>query len=199
MSTHDPKEILDFYEDSFSKYGTDARSVHWSGEISQTARFQVLANIAPLENKRILDAGCGLGDLYKFFLTKKIEVDYFGIDIMPAFIARAKERFPEAHFELGDIASIQEQYDYIFASGALTIAADYADKDYYFEMIRVMFEHAKEGIAFNMLNQATYQGDKTYISYDIDEVTEYCKTLTDHVVVVSDYLPQDFTVYMYKK
>lgn len=193
------KRILDFYEDSFLKYGNDPRSVHWSGEISQTARFNVLCDIAPLGSKHILDAGCGLGDLYKFFLTRAIPVNYTGIDIVPAFIDRARERFPDANFLLQDISSIDEQYDYVLASGALTIASEEADKKYYFDVIKIMFAHAKYGVAFNMLNKATYPTDETYISYDIDEVTKYCKTIADNVVIISDYLPQDFTIYMYKK
>ncbi len=194
----DPKKILDFYEDSFAKYGNDPRSVHWSGEISQNARFEVLSKIAPLDSKKILDAGCGIGDLYKFFLSKKISVDYTGIDIVPAFIERARERFPEARFILAEMGSATEQYDYILASGAFTILADGIDKDYYFSLIRDMFSHAKIGFAFNMLNAATNPADETYLSYDIDEVVRFCKTLTDKVVVIDGYLPQDFTVYMYR-
>lgn len=198
LKPEDKKRILDFYEDSFTKYGNDPRSVHWSGEISQNVRFEVLANIAPLDQKRVLDVGCGLGDLYRWFLSQKIAVDYTGIDIVPAFIDRARERFPDAHFELGDASSINENYDYLLVSGAFNLTT-INSKEYYFAAIKNLFEHSKYGLAFNMLNGATHQTDETYVSYNIDEVTNYCKTIADKVVVISDYLPQDFTVYMYKR
>lgn len=197
MNPSDKKRILGFYEDSFAKYGNDPRSVHWSGKISQNVRFEILTNIAPLSGTRILDVGCGLGDLYKFFITKGTPVDYAGIDIVPAFVNRARERFPDAQFLLGDASSLDEDYDYILVSGALNFATTNS-KEYYFAMIRNMFAHAKRGLAFNMLNEAGHQTDETYVSYNIGEVTRYAKTLTDEVVVVSDYLPWDFTVYMYK-
>lgn len=197
MHDDDKNRILGFYKSALKTYGTDPRSVHWAGEETQKVRFEVLSKIADLRGKRVLDVGCGLGDLYKFFITKEISVDYTGIDIVPAFIARARERFPDAVFKIEDIFSLNEQYDYVLASGALNFAVA-GGKEYYFSMIKKMFECAQGGLAFNMLNSAEHSNDETYISYDIDEVVAYCKTLTDNVVIVTDYLPWDFTIYMYK-
>lgn len=197
MHDDDKNRILDFYESALKMYGTDPRSVHWAGEETQKVRFEVLNKVANLNGKRVLDVGCGLGDLYKFFITNEIPVDYTGIDIVPAFIARARERFPGATFIVADVFSVNEQYDYVLASGALNFAVA-GGKEYYFLMIKKKFECSQSGLAFNMLNKAEHSNDETYISYDVDEVVVYCKTLTDKVVVVADYLPWDFTVYMYK-
>lgn len=197
MHEDDQKRIRDFYEGALETYGTDPRSVHWASEESQKIRFEVLNKIADLNGKRVLDVGCGLGDLYKFFITKEIPVEYAGIDIVPIFVARAQERFPDATFRVADIFSVNEQYDYVLASGALNFAV-VDSKEYYFSMIKKMLECAASGLAFNMLNKAEHSNDETYVSYDIDEVVAYCKTLTDKVVVLADYLPWDFTIYMYK-
>jgi len=198
MNDDDQKRITDFYEDAFEAYGNDPRSVRWADEETQRTRFEVLNKIADLRGKRVLDVGCGLGDLYKFFILKQITVDYTGIDIVPVFIDRARERFPDATFRVEDISLLDEQYDYVLASGALNLTV--ADsKQYYFSLIKKMFACAKDGLAFNMLNSVTHPTDETYTSYNIDEVTAYCKTLTNNVVVVADYLPWDFTVYMYKE
>lgn len=198
MNQSDYKRILDFYEKSFSIYGNDPRSVHWSNEQTQSMRFEILNKIADLNNKQILDLGCGLGDLYKFFIKKEIEVDYTGIDIVPAFIDQARVRFPDAHFILSNAETLKEEHDYILASGSFNLTVENA-KSYYFTMIRNIFEHARVGFAFNLLNIKSHQSDDTYIAYDIDEVVTFCKTLTPNVVVVDDYLPWDFTIYMYKK
>ncbi|HAT68580.1 MAG: hypothetical protein A2481_02555 [Candidatus Yonathbacteria bacterium RIFOXYC2_FULL_47_9] len=198
MHNDDQKRILNFYEDALRIYGNDARSVHWSNEETQSVRFDALCKVADLTNKSVLDVGCGLGDLYKFFISKQITVDYAGIDIVPAFIERAQERFPNASFRAADIFSVNEEYDYVLASGALNFTVSNS-KEYYFSMIKKMFDCSKKGLAFNMLNKAEHSNDETYVSYDIDEVTAYCKTLTNDVIVVSDYLPWDFTVYMYKE
>lgn len=198
MNPEDKKRMLGFYEASFAQYGNDPRSVHWSGEISQNVRFEILANIAPLTNASVLDVGCGLGDIYKFFISKRIPVDYTGIDVVPAFIERARERFPDARFDIADAMSLEHNYDYIFVSGALNFTTAGKEK-YYFDMIKTLFEYTNKGLAFNMLNREAHPTNETYLSYDINEVTQFCKTLTNNVVVISDYLPQDFTVYMYKQ
>lgn len=198
MNIEDKKRILSFYEDSFAKYGNDPRSIHWSGEISQNVRFEILNNIASLSGMSVLDVGCGLGDLYKFFISKQIPVDYTGIDIVPSFIERARERFPEAEFEVRDAINLKKDFDYIFASGTLNLTIENS-KEYYFDVIEKMFAHSKHGLAFNMLDFSSHPTDETYVSFSVDEVVAYCKTISNNVVVTRGYLPQDFTVYMYRE
>jgi SAM-dependent methyltransferase len=196
MIPDDQKRIVDFYEDSFLLYGNDPRSVHWSNEHTQDIRFEILSNIGDLKHRKILDVGCGLGDFYKFFLKKEIEVEYTGIDIVPTFVERAKVRFPDAHCVCGNIETLTDEYDYIFASGVFNINVTDA-KTYYFRMIENIFRHTRIGFAFNMLNIQSHQSDDTYIAYDKDEVVAFCKTISPQVVVIDTYLPWDFTVYMY--
>lgn len=198
MNKRDHGRIVDFYESAFLEYGNDSRSVHWSSEDTQRIRFEILSRIADLTNKRILDVGSGLGDLYAFFLRKEVEVLYTGIDIVPVFVERARVRFPDAKFILTNGESIEEDFDYIVASGSFNFTVENA-KSYYFEMITSLFSHAKLGMAFNMLNCAHHESNDTYIAYDVDEVITFCKTLTPYVTVIDTYLPWDFTVYMYKQ
>lgn len=200
MNNDDQIRLVDFYEKSFLQYGSyDARSVHWASEGSQFLRFDILSRVGNLQHKKVLDIGCGLGDMYTFFLRKEIDVEYTGIDIVPTFIERARTRFPDACFIEGDMGTLTEDYDYIVASGAFTFAVKDA-KEYYFKMIKNLFMHAKEGLAFNMLDiQFHTSDDADYVAYDKEEVVAFCKTLSPHVVVVDDYLSWDFTVFVYKR
>lgn len=198
MIPKDNNRIQAYYKEALADYGDhDARSVHWSDVQGQRTRFMVLSQIADLNGQQVLDVGCGLGDLYSFFLKSKIEVDYTGIDIIPDFISLARERYPQARFELKDMATITETYDYILASGALSFKiADH--KKVYFEIIKKMYKHATKGVAFNMLNRIVHVDDETYAAYDITEVADFCKTFCNNVQIITDYLPQDFTIYLYK-
>jgi len=198
MNHEDKKRILGFYEKALAEFGNDPRSVHWADAHTQEVRFEALSKIGPLENKYILDIGSGLGDLYKFFAARKISVDYSGIDIVPAFIEEARKRFPGAKFLCGDADTLNNDYDYVLASGVLSFAIPNA-KEHYFGMIKTMFGHAKIGLAFNMLDAREHPSDDTFIAYDRDEVVRYCKSISPHVVVASNYLPWDFTIYMYKE
>ncbi|MCK9344596.1 MAG: class I SAM-dependent methyltransferase [Candidatus Pacebacteria bacterium] len=198
MNHDDKKKILGFYEKALAEFGNDPRSVHWADADTQAVRFEALAKMIPERNVSVLDVGCGLGDLYKFFASKSTPVDYVGIDIVPAFIERARERFPSALFLCGDAETLEGKYDYILASGVLSFAIPNA-KAHYFNTIKTMYDHAKCGIAFNMLNELAHPSDDTFIAYDKDEVVRYCKTISPHVAVASNYLPWDFTIYMYKE
>jgi SAM-dependent methyltransferase len=238
MTPRDIKRIDDFYTSALAKFGpSDARSVHWVDTIGQYARFRVLAGIIEksadlpkndgsdmIENAeipaeklvpRVLDVGCGTGEMYKFFLTEKIPVHYLGIDIVPELVATAQKRFPDGHFVVQDIfdfnndrptdpdvpdkksLTVMPAFDYVLASGALSFKV--ADNlNYYQSMIRKMFALAKRGLAFNMLNAAGHVDDETYAAYDPKQIAEFCQTLGGHVEIILDYLPQDFTVYMRK-
>lgn len=199
MNNDVKNKLIDFYRKSLEEYGTnDARSVHWSDEHSQEVRFDALVKIADLTDASILDVGSGLGDLYKYFITRMISVNYSGIDIMPEFVDRSRERFAEGNFMCGDAETLDNDYDYILASGALSFMVP-EGKEHYCKMIKRMYEHSKKGLAFNMLNEEVHPSDDTYLSYNINEVVGYCKTLSPHVEVVTGYLPWDFTIYMYKK
>ncbi len=197
MESNDKERIQGIYEDAFKNSKTNARKVHWNSKYNQEIRFEVLSKIAILDNKSVLDVGCGLGDLYVYLNSKNIHTIYTGIDIVPLFVSEAQRLLPKADIKLQDVFLVNEQYDYVLASGSLNI--NIADaKNYYFKMIKKMFECAKYGLAFNMLNAAQHITNDTFIAYDIDEVSKYCKTLTGKVTVVTGYLPHDFTVYMYK-
>jgi trans-aconitate methyltransferase len=198
MDKKDNERLQKFYKEALAIFGDhDARSVHWSSEEGQHTRFLVLSQVANLSHRSVLDVGCGLGDFYKFFIDQKIDVDYTGIDIIADFIARAKERFPDGHFECKDITAVTETYDVVLASGALSFKVT-GSLAYHFSVIKKMYDAAKIAVAFNMLNRATHVDDDVYAAYNPTEVVDFCKTFCPRVEIITDYLPQDFTIYLYK-
>ena len=54
----------------------------WSDSAGQRARFEALVRSVELTNRRLLDVGCGLGDLWDFLKARNISVDYTGVDIL---------------------------------------------------------------------------------------------------------------------
>jgi len=69
------------------------------------------------EGKRILEIGCGTGEL-----IAHLKPSYgLGVDISPKMIALAQEKYPSLHFFTGSIQdiAIEEKFDYIVLSGLL--------------------------------------------------------------------------------
>lgn len=198
LEINDYKRILDFYQESYRLYGDkDPRSVRWGNTSDQLTRFRALAGVADISNSSVLDVGCGMGELYKFFLQEHLPVDYSGIDIVPEFIISAQKRFPNAMFSTEDIFEVSQHFDYVLASGALSFKVE-NNLNYYQDMIKQMFSIADKAISFNLLDNRVHVDDATYAAYDPEEIADFCATIADRVEIVVDYLPQDFTVYMYK-
>lgn len=66
------------------------------------------------ENSRVLEVGCGLGDL-----LYAVKPSYgVGIDFAPAIIDLAKQKYPDLHFFVDDVEDLQlnETFDYIILS-----------------------------------------------------------------------------------
>lgn len=69
------------------------------GFVSRFGR-DVLELLAPVPGERVLDLGCGTGDLAADLAARGIDV--LGIDADPAMIAAARQRHPHVMFEQGD-------------------------------------------------------------------------------------------------
>lgn len=69
--------------------------------------------------ERILDIGCGSGELTAAISPKEVEA--MGMDSDPAMVKRAQEQFPELHFFQGDVRSfeLEKPVNAIFSNAAL--------------------------------------------------------------------------------
>jgi SAM-dependent methyltransferase len=81
------------------------RAACWGCERSQRRRFEVFADLYAVAGKRVLDAGCGRGDLARFLLDGGFAfASYVGIDAIPAVVAQAEGRaLPRSTFQEGDL------------------------------------------------------------------------------------------------
>lgn len=193
----DLERLKTFYQSAYKEFGLDARSLHWVSRYNQLRRFEILRAIGTLDGTSILDVGCGLGDLYEFLIEKGINIKYTGIDIMPEFIETAQVRFPDTTFRVGSIEDIHETFDYCLASGLLTFKVK-NNEQFYFEMIQKMYGTARRGVGFNMLDKATHSDNEIFAAYSPSEVAAYCETFCPNVQVSIGYMPDDFTIYLYK-
>src|SRR5438270_12987517 len=79
----------------------------------------VVQLLAPRAGERILDLGCGTGHLTHVIAASGAEVT--GIDSSPEMIARAKNAFPDVHFEVRNAVDFMfdEPFDAIFSNAVL--------------------------------------------------------------------------------
>ena len=73
--------------------------------------------LSKIKAKKILELGCGSGNLAKFFIENKY--DYTGLDSSKEMITLAKEFVPDGNFLLGDMRhmSLQDTFDAVLVTG----------------------------------------------------------------------------------
>ncbi|MFM1653104.1 class I SAM-dependent methyltransferase [Brevibacillus sp. B_LB10_24] len=79
----------------------------------------VVGLLNPKPGERILDLGCGTGDLTKELAD--LGADPFGIDLSYAMIEKAKEKYPELAFSVENAETFRtaEPFDAVFSNAAL--------------------------------------------------------------------------------
>ena len=185
---------------SLTGRGLNYKMQGWSSEKEQKVRFQTIANSANFSNKRVLDLGCGLGELYDYLSKDKRLAFYLGIDQHWPFLKQAKKRIGSAqcHFRLADISRTPlPELDIIIASGSLNYQS--RQVDYLEHMIARMYTATKEVVIFNLLNKNIFLKPTLLQAYDKDAVVAYCHTLSRKVTVIDDYSASDFTIVLKKE
>ena len=201
MNVIDQAIILRFHRDRTKMHGRGtAEALGWKDPSSQRVRFEILSKIADLNDRLILDVGCGHGDLRAHLGKKYPRVRYLGLDHSEAFLDVASERYgdwPNTKFYLGDFSTAPlPAADYLLASGALAYRT--REPEFVFQMIAKLFAAARLGLSFNLLRQVENPGG-ILAAYEPGIILEHCRRLTPNVVVREDYLEDDFTVFMYRE
>ena len=194
------QRVADFFRLHVRLYGNDWRALGWQSRGTQVRRFAVLADIGPLAQTRVLDVGCGLGDFYGYLCEHHVWVTYTGYDLVPDMVERAHQRYPEARFVVRDVLQGlgEERFDYILSSGAFNI--DFGDNLRAIQrLLREMYDACTRGVAINFLSITDPQTDPIFYHYDPQIMLTFCQTFCPRVEVREDYLPNDFTLYLYRE
>ena len=117
------------------------------------------------------------------------------------FIAEARKIYPDSRFVVCDYITdpIIEKFDVILASGVLNSNVP-DNMEFRKKAIKVMFDHTKKVLAFNMLGahpQPKNDRPKNVWYADSLEILKYCMSLTRRVILRANYHPTDFSIFMY--
>lgn len=131
-------------------------------------------------NGKILEIGCGPGNITKYLLSKRPDFDIFGIDIAPNMIELAKKNNPSARFAVMDcrqIDQISEKYDGIVAGFCLPYLSQADSRKFIADCYSLLNEGGLIYISFveGDPNKSGFQvsksGDRSYFYYyQLDEL-----------------------------
>jgi len=184
----------------------DYRILGWESKEAQNLRFDAMISNIPLGGMKLLDVGCGTGNLLEYLNTKNIKVDYTGVDILKSMIDCAKEKGLDAQFYNMDIFCGNPfqggSFDVVYASGIFNLDLG-NNREFLLKALRLFCRLSRRYVAFNLLHCASCDKEDKYCYFEPDAVL---KTLERElpgelsgIRIIEGYLQNDFTVICRKK
>jgi len=199
------------YHGTFRKFGAEARGVDWGPEEGARLRYDnMLAVLAHDRHDRpetpsLLDVGCGYGGLLTHAGKRGTRLNYTGIDVVADMIEHARASIPEGTFREQDLFDLpgEQRFDYVVCNGILTqkLSASLREMDRHAQrLIRTMFDHARRGIAFNvMTTKVNFMAENLYYRHP-GELMSWCLAeVTSKVVLDHAYPLYEYTLYLYQE
>jgi len=70
--------------------------------------YDFFCNSIPVQNAKILDIGCGPGNISKYLISQRPNFKIYGIDIAPNMVSLARLNNPKAKFQVMDVRAIDQ-------------------------------------------------------------------------------------------
>ncbi|MCP4162775.1 MAG: class I SAM-dependent methyltransferase, partial [Deltaproteobacteria bacterium] len=158
-----------------------------------------------LDSHKILDVGCGLGNLLEHLKDAHENPDYTGVDILEDMIIKAREVHPEANFLTVDIFANEifgeNSFNTIYSSGIFNINMG-NNRDFLHDAVKLFLKLADKTIIFNLLHHNSPDIDNTYYYFSPDEVFRMIEDMNNESIksikIVEHYLKNDFTIILEK-
>jgi SAM-dependent methyltransferase len=149
---------LEPYREALDRFGPSFEATLWVNPRAQRLRFDVMLEMCDPKGLRIIDAGCGRGDLVVHLARRRrVPGLYVGLDAFETFVAEAqrrrRRRIRNAVFEVSDFVTDESAFekhrpDLVLFSGSLnTLPRDEA-----LVVVERAFGAARIGVIFNFLS-----------------------------------------------
>lgn len=190
-----------WYAEKVARYGYDHRGLGFRTRSSQEKRFEALLALGDFDGARLLDVGCGFGDFLAFLHARGIRPRYEGIDLCEPMVSRCRERFApdEARFTVCDALDFTPgaPYDYVVASGIFGLDAA-GTRERIEPTLARMLAWSRVGVAVNFLSARSQAPAPGRVYVEPAELLATALALTPAVRLDHGYLPNDFTLHLYK-
>jgi len=188
------------YLDAVGQHGAKFESLLWANPPSQAARFAALARWCELEDRIVLDAGCGRADFLQYLLEREIKPSkYIGIEAVEELAAAAERKnLPHSTILRGDFVNepriLDRSAHVIVFSGSLNTLST----DEFYRSLRLGWEYTESELAFNFLCSSRLASSKHLTWHRMTDVLELAYSLTGDVAVDNSYRNGDCTIVMRK-
>jgi len=136
--------------------------------------YDVICSSLQKSRSKILEIGCGPGNITKYLLSQRPDFDIFGIDIAPNMIELAKRNNPTASFAImdsRDIDDIKTKFDGIVCGFCLPYLSQTDSRNFLSDCYNLLNENGLIYISFveGDPHKSAYQvgssGDRSYFYF----------------------------------
>lgn len=211
MPSNFKKQLIEAHYTSRVVPGRDSYDIlDWGSRESQLARFHIFVDVL-IRNKmvgdqkkpcHVLDVGCGLSDLCSFMKRLNLDIDYTGVDIVPAIIAEAKRRYPARKLVLADIFDAEpfaaSAFDAAFISGTFNLEVG-NNEAFVALALAKMLPMVTDCLVANFLHtRASHKYDHCHY-YDPGTIIRAIAPQVQRVELRDDYMENDFTLILWRR
>ncbi|MCZ2721221.1 class I SAM-dependent methyltransferase [Marinomonas sp. 15G1-11] len=208
MTTKTNNALKAYYQLLYKEYGDSHKSVQHVSKESQNVRFAIFLSMIA-SNSRVIDLGCGLGDMLLYLRENGFTGEYLGYDFVPEFIDSAKSKFAndgKAAFAVFDIYQneLARHYDHVLISGVFNNKMN--DNAGFMNLaIAKSFSSCKKSVIFNALSTyVEFEDTSLFYVNPMSVFDEYKRNLTPYIHLKHDYVtkpngfPYEFTMQLSK-
>jgi len=167
---------MDKYQETFETWNKIASAYEskFMGLGLYNETYDFICSAIVKENAKVLDVGCGPGNIAKYLLSKRPDLQISGIDIAPNMVKLAKRNNPTANFKIMDVRNISElktKYDGIVCGFCLPYLSETDSKKLIFDAPDLLSDQGLLYLSFvagdqsNSGFQAGSSGDRVYFYY----------------------------------
>lgn len=196
--------IESYYGNNMSKDIPEYGILGWESQEAQHMRFDVLLSSVSLQGKKLLDVGCGTGNLLEYMISKGISAHYTGVDILEEMIAIAQNKKLAGDFIHMDIFKnnifSKDSFDAVYTSGIFNLNLG-NNKEFLKNALKLFLEISRGDVVFNLLHVDSTDREDKYFYFHPDEVRDLLLEFSDRIAkaeFIEAYLQNDFTVVLSK-
>jgi len=198
MYKEENKEVARYFDHGCKTCESSWEAAFWESEETQQGFFAIEASLIK-PNSKILEVGCGQGDLWEFLFARQIPVEYEGIDVSSEMIKKAREKYPKGNFQHQDLFEKDGEYDFVMGCGSFNLNMFQDHEQYLKDVIKKMYDLSTRSVLIGALSKhASVQYDDTYYYYDPGKILNYCLDLTPVVTLNHASIDHHFLIHMMK-
>ena len=200
MNNFEIQNIINRYSERYVQYGYSPKTLGWD-KGKQFDRYAALLTDFNLQNKRILDIGCGFGDAIPIIRSMASSFSYTGIDLVDALTNHARDKYQndsEVNFITGEFLehNFTDCFDIVVASGIFNhqMSCERDNIEFFAKVTAKAFEIAEEGVAFDFLSdKVDFKLEHTYHSSP-ESVLSHFYTFTRNIILKNNVMPFEFSL-----